>query len=123
MVLALTLAGGAQACVAVCTVPYRPSPVVAQDAIACRHCGTQHPATNEHKSGPTTPCKHCQSALQDRLAVPSDQLVKAPAEYMVFAPAPLVLPAAVVVPTRIDTHPPGHPPPGQVLLQSCVLLI
>jgi hypothetical protein len=57
------------------------------------------------------------------MAVAPDQLVKAPADYTVFAPAPLVVPVAAVVPTRVDTHPPGHPPPGQLLLQSCVLLI
>jgi hypothetical protein len=124
-VLALTLAGGAQACVVVCGLPAKPTAATAaRTTSACRHCGNDNGAPGQQpRSMPSTPCKHCQAALQDRVAAEPDHIVKAPTEYSVPGPAQMALLAFAAPVTRITERAPVHPPAGCILHEFCILLI
>jgi hypothetical protein len=124
MVLIATLAGGAQACVALCGAPAVPVRAVAArpEKSSCHHC----PAGLPTKSTPAseTPCKQCQTATQDRLATERDQTVAKAALELSVTPLLDVLPS-VTAPVRPDAvaQVPVHPPPGDRLHEFCLLLI
>lgn len=125
MVLIATLAGGAQACVALCAAPVVSvgAAVPQQEKSSCHRCPANAPS--EPTPAPETPCKKCQAATQDRLAAERDQsFAKSVLELSVTplldvlssVTAPPVSPAAVA-------REPVHPPPGERLHAFCLLLI
>src|ERR1700760_989761 len=110
ILLTLTLAGGAQACIALCA----PSAKSA-DKSTCRHCGDKN-----SKPNPATPCKHCQIVNQPGLAVEKDQTIKAPID---LAFAPIIESTPLVFRAPGERPEPHHNPSGERLHQFCLLLI
>ena len=126
MVLIAALGGGAQACIAFCSGPVVGTRVVAAagpEKAACHHCSDKG-AGKPVSPGPQQPCKQCQMAGLDRLAVEGDQgVVKAAVE---LSATPLLeVVAREPVSVRLDGFVPVrvHPPPGERLHAFCVLLI
>ena len=124
MVLVMTLAGGAQACLALCAAPAKPAQTAAAtpEKSSCHRCPEKAP-TNPTPE-PSAPCKHCQTAGQAQRAVERDHSTfKAAFELdsLPFAEltsdAPAVGHSFEVVPPRV------HSPPGERLHQLCLLLI
>jgi hypothetical protein len=123
MLLALTLAGGAQACMALCTTPAKVAQTAAiPQRATCHHCGDKSPA--KPTSDPTGPCKHCPTASQDRVATESDHtILKTAVEFHFLAHIDLAIVAptldhpVTVAPDRV------HSPPSDLLHQFCLLLI
>lgn len=116
-ILALALAGGAQACVALCAAPAQAARPAAEKT-SCHRCGDK-PARHE----PATPCKHCQTASQDRLTAERDQLQKAGLD-LSYLPTPEIAPLANVLRPAADRpRLVAHGPPGDLLHQFCILLI
>ncbi len=109
MLLALALAGGAQACVALCALPA----ATAKNEPSCRHCSPV----------PATPCKHCQVISQERWATQADQPLNVDFDWTA---TPLVDPAPSIVhghQAPVTSPERAHAPPGERLHQFCLLLI
>jgi hypothetical protein len=123
MVLILAITGGAQACVYVCSQPAKPANRTLAQRSPCRHCGEEKPASTDSEPLPTTPCKHCQAASQDRISIERDHLAVAAVDLAVFSPSAIFQPVLTPDVCRIDTHPTAQPPPGELLHQFCLLLI
>jgi hypothetical protein len=119
----LVLAGGAQACVYLCSQPAKSTERASHVKSGCQHCGKEMPVSNNPAPAPRTPCKHCQLAMQDRVSVERDHLAMAAAHLAVLDPAPLLRPILTLNVSRIDTHPTAQHPPGELLHQFCLLLI
>jgi hypothetical protein len=121
MLLALTLAGGAQACMALCITPAKAAQSTPQKP-TCHHCGDKAPATPV--SHPGGPCKHCPTASQDRLATESDHtMLKTAVEFTLLPDFDLTPATPTVARGFIVTPPRVHSPPGDLLHQFCLLLI
>jgi hypothetical protein len=121
--LVLVLAGGAQACVHVCSQPAKSADPTSRAKPGCQHCGKERTSSNDPAPAPQAPCKHCQVATQDRVSAERDHLAMAAADLAVLAPVPLPEPAATLAVSHIDPHPVAHHPPGELLHQFCLLLI
>ncbi len=116
MLLALALAGGAQACVALCALPA----ATAKNEPACRHCSQKE---SQKSPAPAAPCKHCQVVSQERWATPGDQPVKVAFDWTTI---PLIDLAPSIVPGHqapVPSPERAHAPPGEQLHQFCLLLI
>jgi hypothetical protein len=120
MLLVLALAGGAQACVALCALPAATANSSKQDG-ACTHCSQKQ---SEKSRAPATPCKHCQVISQERWATQGDQSAN-----IAFGWTSPLLIADLVQPIncadRATPVSPGRPhlPQGERLHQFCLLLI
>ncbi len=120
MILALSLAGGAHACLALCNAPL--SKAVATAATHCSRCVVKQPQRQlppDH-----SPCKSCLNIDQDRISAGDDATSQ-----FDFAPATLLeIPALISSDTniafleipRLRNH---HPPSGDLLHHLCVLVI
>src|SRR5215217_3324795 len=101
MLLVLVLAGGAQACVALCAPPAHGA-ADAPDRVACRRCGSENRAAAAPDRPSPAPCKHCQTAFQDRVATGVEHGVKASVDFTTPAPALVAVPTCVVDLLRPD---------------------
>jgi hypothetical protein len=128
MVLVITLAGGAQACVALCAAPAQkaqPAAATAPAKSSCHHCPEKGTLEKPVPAEPAGPCKHCHSVTQDRLAAERDgSVLKAAFELSLlpFVEFPGTVAPAVDRPFEV-TRPPVDSPPGERLHQFCLLLI
>ena len=125
VVLVMTLAGGAQACLALCAGMAAKANVVAvrTEKAPCHHCPEKagERSKPDHGGGP---CKQCQVVVQDRVAVERDHSLGAPALELTFLPVWDVAPAAQSAVRGVErAYLPVHGPPGGVLHAFCVLLI
>jgi hypothetical protein len=116
MLLALTLGGGAQFCLARCASDVLKT---AAEQPICPHC-QKH--TSCPKSAPAFPCQRCQIASQDR-ATPDQAPPALPAPALVG-----IVQIALAAPPAVDissSAPLGctHGPPRDLLHQFCLLLI
>ena len=128
MVLVTTLAGGAQACVALCGAPAQKAQPAASAAPAessCRRCPAKSPEEPPAPAEPTAPCKHCQSVGLDRVASERDGSLLKPAFELTLLPfVEFLFPTAAAGDRSFDVVPPRvGSPPGERLHQFCVLLI
>jgi hypothetical protein len=120
MFLALSLMGGAQACIAVC------APTAGRGAMrevkSCPHCP---PRGSDKSSAPVSqlPCKLCQGAVQNRVADEGVSPVIFNLDLASFSTLPVIR-GTMVSDARLGTRSlPSHGPPGELLHQVCVLLI
>src|SRR6266550_591658 len=116
MLLALALAGGAQACIALCALPA----ATAKNEPSCRHCSEKE---SQKSPVPATPCKHCQVISQERWATQADQPLNVDFDWTA---TPLVDPAPSIVhghQAPVTSPERAHAPPGERLHQFCLLLI
>jgi hypothetical protein len=131
VVLVLALAGGAQACAALCAKPVQPAAapvaVTPEKGSSCgRHCGgskTEAAKGNEPKPEPAKPCEHCKGVVKDRVAGERDHLAQAALELGVFAPLLICEPVVGVDRAVALGDAPVPAPPNERLHHVCVLLI
>jgi hypothetical protein len=122
MVLAMTLAGGAQVCLALCTAPAAQTAKTTPEKPACHRCPEKSPAKPNPE--PATPCRQCQTATQDRLNTERDHSTLKPATELAFQPLLDIAPILPAVDTTFEvTRPNVHSPPGERLHRYCLLLI
>ena len=126
MVLVITLAGGAQACQALCATPAKPAQTAkaTPKKSACHGCPVQTPS-EPAPTEPTAPCKQCQTSSQERLAAERDGSLLKTASELTFLPFVELTPEAPAVARSSFevAHPSVHSPPGERLHQFCLLLI
>ena len=131
MVLAITLAGGAQACLALCASPARAAMAVAPEKppkekpSSCHRCPSDKAPVEPAPAEPSVPCKQCQTASHDRLAAERDgSLVLKTAFASAFLPFVELTPATPVLDRSFEvTRLSIHSPPGERLHRFCLLLI
>jgi hypothetical protein len=129
MVLIATLAGGAQACVALCAAPAVavgaavPRQQEKSEKSSCHRCPGNAPS--EPTPAPEAPCKQCQTATQDRVAAERDHSFAKSVLELSVTPLLDVLPSTTVPPVSpaAVAREPVHPPPGERLHAFCLLLI
>jgi hypothetical protein len=120
--LTFALAGGAQACMAVCAQPHKGGAVPSQSERACSKChgkqSTETPATPK----PAEPCQHCKAGPADRLADRVDSPITPLLATALLPPA--IAPVAPHTALSVTTLPVlDSAPPNDVLHVVCVLLI
>ena len=131
MVLVMTLAGGAQACLALCASPAsKPSATASAPTPApekpssCHRCPSEKAPTDPAPAEPSAPCKQCQTASQERLATERDSSILKTAFELTFLPFVELTPESPVPDRAFEVAGPGaHSPPGERLHQFCLLLI
>ena len=120
MILALSLAGGTHACLALCNAPL--SKAVPAPGMHCSHCTVKQPL--QQLPSDQSPCKSCINIDQDRISAADDATTQ-----FDFAPATLLeIPTLISSDTNIAfleiprplNH---HPPSGELLHHLCVLVI
>lgn len=124
IVLALALAGGAQACLAFCATPGKSLPAAAAtpQKPPCHHCPDKSPS--KPTSEPAGPCKHCPTASQDRVASETDHTLLKAAFNLSLLPQPDLAAPVQPIDRAGDVTPPRvYGPPGALLHQFCLLLI
>jgi hypothetical protein len=126
VLLVMTLAGGAQACLALCAgMAVKPNAVaVRTEKTTCHHCPVEKSGEKSKSEQGGGPCKQCQVGVQDRVVAERDHSVGAPGVELTFLSSVDVTPAAQAVVRGVErAHVLGHGPPGDVLHTFCVLLI
>jgi hypothetical protein len=124
VVLAVVMTGSAPACAALCAQPVTTAGADSAPAdAACRRCAGKAPAPLAPQPQKSAPCKHCETAQQDRVSAERDQPVAPPVDIVVSTASALDVAGLVPSVPRRNTRPFAHPPPRDALYQFCVLLI
>lgn len=119
MLLVLALAGGAQACIALCALPAATATSSKHDG-ACTHCSQTQ---SEKSQVPATPCKHCQVISQEQWATQADQSANVAFDWtspLLIAHLAQSINCAEATPASPELP---HRPQGERLHQFCQLLI
>lgn len=118
--LALCLAGGTHACLALCNATL--SKAVAAPGMHCSHCMVKPP--QQQLPSDQSPCKSCLNIDQDRISAGDDATPQCD-----FAPAtlleiPILISSDTIIAFLEIPRPLNHhPPSGELLHHLCVLVI